>query len=281
MKKWQQVLLLAAVALACIALVASQGQNFPGGGGGGYAGTNPQSGNYTLVQGDDAKLIVMSGTNAILTLANPAPAAPWLTSIANTSGNAIQINVNGRTVNGSSANFPIASLGGMTIYSDGTNYFASGNIGSVCSNGYCGSGNLDASFGVGAGGSAFINMFNGTLLQANNGIDTILMQNNGSTLKLTFGADGTLQLVGPMRLNAGSKARLLLADQGSCVMAAGTCAAQSLGTTYTTAPICMATVITAGGTQGTLRAPSTTTTVTPASSNAADTSTVGWTCFGN
>lgn len=75
--------------------------------------------------------------------------------------------------------------------------------------------------------------------------------------------------------------RFKLSDQGSCVMTAGACSAQSFASTYSVAPICFATESVAGGTVGTLKAPSTTSAVTPASSSGTDTSTVNWICFGN
>lgn len=75
--------------------------------------------------------------------------------------------------------------------------------------------------------------------------------------------------------------RLKLTDQGQCTMAAGTCAAQNLGTSYVTAPICFLTWTGTGTLAGALKVASTTTTVTPSSSDGADTAEVNWACFGN
>ncbi len=75
--------------------------------------------------------------------------------------------------------------------------------------------------------------------------------------------------------------RVKITDQGSCTMTAGACAAQTLGSTYTTAPTCIGTWTGTGALAGTIKMPSTTTTVTPASSNGADTAVVNWACFGN
>jgi hypothetical protein len=74
---------------------------------------------------------------------------------------------------------------------------------------------------------------------------------------------------------------LKIGDQGSCTMAAGTCAAQSLTHTYAVAPNCVGNWNGSGVLTGLLKFPSTTTTVTPASSVGTDTAVVNWICFGN
>ncbi len=79
------------------------------------------------------------------------------------------------------------------------------------------------------------------------------------------------QATGLTRTAAGAVApsplnRFKVVDQGTCTMAAGTCAAQSLASTYAVAPNCLATYNGTGTLTGILKAPSTTTTVTPASS---------------
>lgn len=76
-------------------------------------------------------------------------------------------------------------------------------------------------------------------------------------------------------------ARVNIADKGACTMSSGTCAAQSLSGTYSAAPICVASWTGAGTLTGALKVPSTTTTVTPASSLGTDTAVVNWQCFGN
>lgn len=70
-------------------------------------------------------------------------------------------------------------------------------------------------------------------------------------------------------------------ENGSCTMAAGTCSAQTLAQTYSAAPACFANWTGAGTLTGLLKVPSTTTTVTPASSVGTDTAVVNWGCFGN
>jgi hypothetical protein len=104
------------------------------------------------------------------------------------------------------------------------------------------------------------------------------IQGGGASV-LTFNGSGNLNFSGAtFTMAAGT--RLGLADKGSCTMTAGACSAQALGSTYSAAPVCFANVTTVGGTQGFIRAPSTTTTVTPTSSSATETSTVNWACFG-
>jgi hypothetical protein len=75
--------------------------------------------------------------------------------------------------------------------------------------------------------------------------------------------------------------RLKLTDQGSCTMSAGACSAQTLGSTYSAAPVCLLTWTGTGTLAGVLKVAATTTTVTPSSSNSSDTAQVNWACFGN
>jgi hypothetical protein len=75
---------------------------------------------------------------------------------------------------------------------------------------------------------------------------------------------------------------LRIADQGTCTMAAGTCSAQTLSHTYSAAPVCTGNWNGSGGAlTGFLKFPSTTTTVTPASTVGTDTPQINWICFGN
>lgn len=80
---------------------------------------------------------------------------------------------------------------------------------------------------------------------------------------------------------SGASGGLKIKDQGTCTMAAGTCAAQSLGHTYATTAVCFATWNGSGTMTGIMKAASTTTTVTPASSVGTDTAVVNWFCLGN
>jgi hypothetical protein len=74
---------------------------------------------------------------------------------------------------------------------------------------------------------------------------------------------------------------LKIGDQGSCTMTAGKCSAQTLSRTYNVAPNCIVTWTGSGTLTGQVKVPSTTTTVTPASSVSTDTAVVNWVCFGN
>jgi hypothetical protein len=82
------------------------------------------------------------------------------------------------------------------------------------------------------------------------------------------------------KVNVMGENSMMFADTGTCTMAAGTCAAQTLSHTYQTAPFCFATWTGGGALAGQVKVPSTTTTVTPASSNGADTAVVNWSCQG-
>lgn len=68
--------------------------------------------------------------------------------------------------------------------------------------------------------------------------------------------------------------------RSSCVMASGTCGAQSFGIKFRIAPKCLASWTGAGTLAGVLRISSVTASATPSSTNAADTATVNWECDG-
>jgi hypothetical protein len=101
----------------------------------------------------------------------------------------------------------------------------------------------------------------------------------------TFLCDGVgagAGLGGPWTLVfGGAQGRLQLKDQGTCTMAAGTCSAQALGSTYTGTPLGFVTWAGGGTCTGILKAASTTTTVTPSSSVGTDTCVVNWIALGN
>lgn len=75
--------------------------------------------------------------------------------------------------------------------------------------------------------------------------------------------------------------RFQIRDMGTCTMAAGTCPAQNLASTYAAAPLCFLTWNGSGTLTGILKAPSTTSQVTPASTVNTDTAQVNWACYGN
>lgn len=70
-------------------------------------------------------------------------------------------------------------------------------------------------------------------------------------------------------------------SRGTCTMVAGACMAQSLGATFSVAPVCLLSWTGTGTLAGVLKITSTTTTASPASSNAGDTAQVNWVCFGS
>jgi hypothetical protein len=97
------------------------------------------------------------------------------------------------------------------------------------------------------------------------------------------GNQANMTLVAPTLSGAvtPSTMRFKLTDQGQCTMASGTCTAQHFGSTYSAAPLCFANWTGTGVLTGLIKVPTTTTTVTPASSVNTDTARVNWACFGN
>ena len=68
---------------------------------------------------------------------------------------------------------------------------------------------------------------------------------------------------------------------GSCTMSSGACTAQSFGAAFNSAPVCTCSWNGTGTLTGGLKCPSTTSTVTPASSVGTDTAQVNWICAGH
>jgi len=274
---------LAAIAFSWIAIAAlsvSPQQVYTGpsgatvGGGGSGAGTQPFGGvniqtvNYTPAVTDAGKLIVMNNSASALTvtLPNPPISSTWATTILNLAagaGSIVSVSRNGLTINGGTTTPVVLTNSTLAIFTDGVNYFTAQplNMGQ-----YSTSSVNDLAI-TGSGGTLSVNASNGAV-----GLSIPL---GSGAVSLGTGAGGAATVT----ITAGS--RFKIADQGSCTMAAGACSAQALGSTYTAAPACFASVTTAAGTRGFVGAPSTTTTVTPTSSSGTETSTVSWSCFGN
>jgi hypothetical protein len=104
------------------------------------------------------------------------------------------------------------------------------------------------------------------------------LNSTAHVLRLYYDATHYLQIQPD---SSGKMLSLNLRDAGQCTMTAGACSAQTLGHTYTAAPGCVLTWTGTGTLTGHLMAPSTTTTVTPASDVNTDTAQVTWACFGN
>lgn len=75
--------------------------------------------------------------------------------------------------------------------------------------------------------------------------------------------------------------RFKIRDSGQCLMSSGSCTTQNLASTYVAAPLCFANWTGTGVLTGILKVPSTTKSVTPASSVSTDTAQVNWWCTGN
>lgn len=93
------------------------------------AGVNSQTVGYTPVLADSGKMIVMNGSSLTLTLPNPPLAPNWSISITNLNGTALTISRNGLLIDGVSSNLSLATNLGVTILTDGTNYFSQRGIG--------------------------------------------------------------------------------------------------------------------------------------------------------
>lgn len=94
---------------------------------------------------------------------------------------------------------------------------------------------------------------------------------------LLFSSQASPTLAGAV---GASNLRLALSDMGQCTMASGTCPAQSLASTYASAPRCLTQYV-SGTLTGLVTAPSTTTTVSPQSTVNTDNAVLSWFCFGN
>lgn len=114
----------------------------PGGGGAGaFNGVNNQSGviSYTVVSGDNSKLIVLSDAAAVaVTLPNANTlASTWMTIVTNLGAGTVTITPTTSTIDGA-ASLTLAQFQGVVIFGDGTNYFtergrATGGSGTVTS----------------------------------------------------------------------------------------------------------------------------------------------------
>lgn len=146
---------------------------------------------------------------------------------------------------------------------------------------------------------------NNVYVQGDSGGNHIFFQPNGSSTAGQFNGAGSTFLLGTgwaydtsstgsYRINgftvidssgsvnaSSSTAYFKIKDEGSCTMSSGACSAQTLGHTYTAAPLCFLQWNGSGTLTGILKAPSTTTTVTPASSVGSDTAVVNWFCSGS
>lgn len=137
--------------------------------------------------------------------------------------------------------------------------------------------------GSGTAGSQCVTVENDVGTTDSNQFEGIAM--NNCQFGYNLGATSTTTTVNTLGRSAaittlfsGSGTVAHVPTSGNCTMVAGTCAAQSFGVTYVSAPVCFASWNGTGALAGILKVPSTTTTVTPASSNGADTAVTNWRC---
>jgi hypothetical protein len=108
-------------------------------------------------------------------------------------------------------------------------------------------------------------------------IDLLVGSTNVVVAENSFASTGAIRVA-----DAGTNNYVVpLTQHGSCTMTAGACAAQTFPYAYKAgAPPCQLTWTGTGALAGVLKVASSTTTVTPTSSNAADTAVVNWVCSG-
>jgi len=250
MKKWQQVLLLAAVALLCLALAAGQGQNFPGGGGGGDGGVNAQSVPYTATAADAGKLITQAVGGNNITLPNPVPSATWFATIKALGGD-IAIVPNGLTLDGSGANYVIGTNDAVTVYSNGTNYVTGGqgaSGGSALTNSTLGNvwtiGAIQSIPGSikFSGSAGQVNAASGAVELVSGGTPNgaVAWRNNGSTGDILLVPNTSDVLT--LQVAAGNQHPLRPIEQGSCTMAAGTTCTFTIGASFSSTPLTLVSI---------------------------------------
>jgi hypothetical protein len=94
-----------------------------GGGGSGLNGTNAQTISYTLVAGDNGKLVTENGSNLTATLPAAPPSSTWTAWIENLNATSLTVARNGLTINGAAANITLLQFQVAHVWTDGTNYF--------------------------------------------------------------------------------------------------------------------------------------------------------------
>lgn len=88
-------------------------------------GVNAQTVGYTLLAADNGSLVTMNGSSLTATLPNPAPSTTWCASVMNLSSSTnLTISRNGLSINTASSNLTLLPFSSVTIWTDGSNYFA-------------------------------------------------------------------------------------------------------------------------------------------------------------
>jgi hypothetical protein len=101
-----------------------------GTGGGGLNGVNVQTADYTILSGDNGKNVILnSGAAHIFTLPAAPPSVTWTVFISTIGTGALTVNRNGLTIDGVAANLPLEQFEGLSIWTDGSNYFTNGEPG--------------------------------------------------------------------------------------------------------------------------------------------------------
>lgn len=113
-----------AIALAPWALFAQGGGVVVAGGPGAHI--NAQTISYTMLSSDCGNKVHMSGTNLTFTLASPPPSGTCPFDVLNLDLSPLTVARNGLTINGKAQNITLENNERITVWTDGTNYFADG-----------------------------------------------------------------------------------------------------------------------------------------------------------
>ena len=99
-------------------------------------GVNSQTSSYAALSTDNGKMIVLNKATAItLTLPSTPPVPTWTIFVQNIGAGTATVSPNGLDINGSASSLTLTTGQGMTILTDGSNYFASLGVGGSGSGG--------------------------------------------------------------------------------------------------------------------------------------------------
>jgi hypothetical protein len=93
------------------------------GGGSGFNGINAQTISYTLVSGDNGKLVTENGASLTSTLPAAPPSATWTAGLENLNASTLTVARNGLTINGAAANISLLQYQTAYLFTDNSNYF--------------------------------------------------------------------------------------------------------------------------------------------------------------
>jgi hypothetical protein len=102
------------------------------GGGGGLNGVSVKTGAYSIVSGDNGKLLILnSSTAAPFTLPSPPPSATFVVFVASIGTGVLTVSRNTLNIDGQAADLTVNQFQGCSIWTDATNYFTNGQPGAT------------------------------------------------------------------------------------------------------------------------------------------------------